>query len=454
MNRLPDGPLAPSWWQLTRWIADPLRYLDECSERYGEVFTLRLAGFPPWVIVARPEAIEEIFSIDAKAFNTAKGNAIALPLLGENSLLLLDGDRHKRERKLLMPAFHGDNVRVYSRIIVDATARVMERWGERAIVDIRSATRDITIEVILQAVFGLRDGDRYRELKPLLAEMLDSTNSPLRSIFFFYKNLQRDWGAWSPWGRMLRRRERIYSLLQEEIDARRASGSLGGQDVLSLMMAVGDESGEPMSDAELKHELVTLLIAGHETTATTLTWALYNIARETTIAARIVGEIGDNTDPMALSRLPYLTAVCNETLRLYPVIPVTFTRSPRGEISVAGYHFDETVGLSPCIYLVHRRATIYPEPTRFNPDRFLDRTYSPNEFFPFGGGSRRCLGYALAMLELKLVVGAIVSRYHLDLSDRRVVKPGRRGLTLAPSGNVNLQVSKREESRTLVPART
>ncbi|MEG3436409.1 cytochrome P450 [Pannus brasiliensis CCIBt3594] len=457
MNRLPDGPIAPRWWQLFRWISDPLGYLDECSRRYGDLFTFRLQGFPPLVFTSRPELVQQIFSLDAKQFDEGKGNGIVLPLVGENSLFLMDGDRHKRERKLLLPPFHGERVQTYSRIILDATREVMARWRESEVIDARAAMQDITLEVILQAVFGLREGARYREIKPLLADMLNVTDSPLRSSLLFFKSFQRDWGAWSPWGQFVRRRERIHALLQEEIDARRVGDDRSGDDVLSLMMAATDEDGKPMSDVELRDESITLLIAGHETTATSLAWAFYSIATDSEVREKLREELdslGENPDPIALAKLSYLTAVCNETLRLYPVTPVAFTRFPRGSIELDGYRYEGTVGLTPCIYLVHQREDIYPEPKRFSPDRFLDRSYGPGEFLPFGGGSRRCLGQALAMLELKLVLGTILADHDLDFVSDRTVRPARRGVTIAPSGGVSLRVSKRQRTRSPVYNRT
>ena len=286
---------------------------------------------------------------------------------------------------------------------------------------------------------GFPSGERYQQLKPLLTEWLDLTDSPLRSSMLFLRFLQQDWGPWTPWGQMKQRQRHVHNLLQAEIEERRTKGDSGRADVLSLMMAARDENGQAMADEELRDELLTILFAGHETTATMLAWSFYQIHQHPDIREKLVQELdslGKNSFPMATAQLPYLTAVCQETLRMYPVIPVLFPRITKSLLKIGGYQFDAETTIMPSIYLVHYREDLYPNAQQFKPERFFERQYSPSEYLPFGGGSRRCLGYALAQLEMKLVLATILSKYQLALAEDKPIKMQRRGFTLAPAGGI------------------
>ena len=255
-NLLPMSPLR----QLLNWIARPYPFLDDCAQKYGERFTLNLWGFPPLVMTSNPKDIKQIFSRDTKEFDAGKSNAFVRPLLGDNSLVLLDGDRHKHHKKLLMPPFHGQSIQSYADIIADMTDKAASEWEIDKPFLIHRVVQDITLEVILNVVFGLSEGERYQQLKPLLTDMLDLMGSPLRSSFLFLPFLQQDWGAWSPWGKIVRMRKTIYCLLQAEIDQRRAEGNAERRDVLSLMLLAKDEQGNRLTDEELCDELMTLLV--------------------------------------------------------------------------------------------------------------------------------------------------------------------------------------------------
>lgn len=441
LSQLPNPITSPPWLQLMNWISDPLGFQDKYSRKYGDVFTMQLSGLGSFVIIGDPRVIGEMFSHDAKQFDVGRGNTLAIPLLGQNSLMLMDGDRHRRERKLLMPPFHGERLQTYAKQICQIVEQVANQWhvGEPFVA--RSAMQKISLEVIVQVVFGLNQGDRYEQLKPLLTDWINMTDSPLRSSMLFLQFLQRDWGTWSPWGRMKQRHRRVHDLLQAEIDERRTQGNEGRTDILSLMMAARDENGQAMTDAELRDELLTLLFAGHETTATSLAWALYQILQLPHVHETLRKEldsVGENASPMDLAQLPYLTAVCQETLRMYPVLPAIFGRITKSPVKIGEHQFDAETTLLASIYLVHYREDLYPEPNQFKPERFLERQYSPSEYFPFGGGNRRCLGYALAQLEIKLVLATVLSNYQLALAENKPVKLQRRGFTLAPKGGVRL----------------
>jgi cytochrome P450 family 110 len=362
-------------------------------------------------------------------------------LLGDNSLVLLDGEPHRRQRKLMMPPFHGEKVKSYAQIICQITEKVASQWQVDRSFSAQKAMQDITFETILHVVFGLSQGERYQQLKPLLIELLDLTGSPLKASVIFIPWLQQDWGEWSPWGKVVRRKTRIYELLQAEIADRRAKPELLGNDVLSLMMSARDEEGQGLSDIELKDQMMTLLVAGHETTATSLAWALYWIHRLPQVKEKLLVELdslADFDDPLTISRLPYLSAVCNETLRIYPVAFIAFLRLAKSPLEVMGNQFPAGKMLAPTIYLTHHREDLYPEARQFKPERFLERQYSPYEFLPFGGGNRRCIGYALALLEMKLVLATILKNSDLSLASDRPIKPQRRGATIAPHNGVPL----------------
>jgi cytochrome P450 family 110 len=440
LSQLPNCITSPPWWQLMNWIADPLGFQDTYSRKYGDIFSMRLSGLGSYVVIGNPQAIQEIFSQDSK-FDVGRANELAKPLIGQNSLMLMDGDRHRRERKLLMPPFHGERLQTYAKQICLITKQVASQWQVGQPFVARAVMQKVSLEVILQIVFGLSEGERYQQLKPLLTDWLNMTDSPLKSTMLFLRFLQQDWGAWSPWGQMKRRQRHVHDLLQAEIEERRTKGNEGRTDVLSLMMAARDENGQAMTDEQLRDELLTILFAGHETTATTLAWAFYQIHQRLDVREKLLQELdrlGEDSSPMEIAQLPYLTAVCQETLRMYPVLPVIFPRVTKAPVKIAGYSFDAETTLMPSIYLVHYREDLYPNAQKFKPERFLERQYSASEYLPFGGGSRRCLGYALAGLEMKLVLATILSKYQLALAEDKPVKLQRRGFTLAPTGGVRM----------------
>ena len=435
-----NEPQSLPFVQLMNWIFRPLDFLEECNQKYGDTFSLNLMGLPPFTVVSNPQGIEEILSVDAKKFDVGRTNNLAASLLGDNSLVLLDGEPHRRQRKLMMPPFHGEKVKSYAETICQITEKVTNRWQEKSTFVAQKAMQDITLETILHVVFGLSEGERYQKIKPPLIELLDLTGSPLKASVIFLPFLQQDLGEWSPWGKVVRRKRKIYELLQEEIDERRANPELAGNDVLSLMMSARDEEGQGLSNIELKDQMMTLLVAGHETTATALSWALYWVHKLPEVKQKLLAELDscDDTDPLAISRLPYLTAVCNETLRIYPVAFIAFLRFARSPIKVMGHRYETEEMLAPTIYLTHHREDLYPEPKQFKPERFLERQYSTYEFLPFGGGNRRCIGYALALLEMKLVLATTLTNWDLSLLSDRAILPKRRGATIAPDDGVPL----------------
>ena len=446
---LPDGPKSPRFVQLIQWISDPLTYLDLCAKKYGEIFTTRWSKLKPFVMIHNPQAIQEMFN--SKAFDApGEINGILKPLLGEQSMIVLSGEKHKRDRQLLMPPFHGERMRNYGQLICDIAADVASKWSVDRPFVARSAMQEVTMRVILQAVFGLDDGPRLQEVSPLLAAIIDTIGSPLRSSMLFVGWMQQDWGPWSPWGRMKQQQRKINELMDAEIAERRLQPDANRTDILSLMMTARDENGQPMTNEELRDELMTLLFAGHETTATALAWAFYWIHSLPSVRQKLLQELdslGENLDPMEVSRLPYLSAVCQETLRIYPVGMLTFPRLVRSPVELMGHQLEPGTVVIGSIYLTHRREDLYPEPLQFKPERFLERQFSPYEYLPFGGGSRRCIGLALAQLEMKLVLATILRDFDLVLAEKKPVQAKRRGVTLGPAGGVRMALLGRRMSQ-------
>ncbi len=448
--KLPTGPQTPPFLQLLQWIASPLELLETSAQRYGDCFTLRLSGLSPLVILSNPQSIQEIFTANPEQFEVGRANGILRPLLGEKSMMLMDGDRHQSQRRLLTPPFHGDRMRSYGKLICDISEQVISQWAISEPFSVRSSMQEISLRVILQAVFGLNEGQRCEQLKQLLRSVLDVTGSPLRSSLLFFKSLQRDLGPWSPWGRFLRQKQQIDQLINAEIQERREQADLSRGDILALLMSARDENDQPMTDAELRDQLMTLLVAGHETTASALSWALYWIHHLPEVHDRLLKELDtvvDQADLSAIAKLPYLSAVCQETLRIYPIAMLALPRIVKSPRQLMGYQFEAETWLVPCIYLTHHREDLYPEPKRFKPERFLERQFSPYEYLPFGGSNRRCIGMAFAMLEMKLVLATVLSRYNLAIADNGAVRPVRRGLTLAPSvGKWLVATSQRQKA--------
>ena len=416
----------------------PLHFMEERKRKYGDFYQITFKNSPPTIMTSNPRAIEDIFTASPDKFEVGKGNKGLSFLVGDHSLLLLDGKAHKNRRRLLMPSFHGESLQECSHKIVSITKKVCDRWQVNKPFKIRPYTQEITLRVILNVVFGMDSGEKYERLRELLTKLLETFNTPLSSSLIFFPILQKDWGKFSPWGRFLLLKEEIRQLIYAEIKERRsllASGKSHFQDIFSLLLLAKDENGEGMTDEELHDELITLLFAGHETTASGLAWLFYWIHYLPEVQDKLrfeLDSLGENPDYKEINNLPYLDAVISETLRIYPIAAGTFGRRLTTSMSIMGYDFEPETWLLISIYSLHHREDLYPNSKQFKPERFLQKTYSPYEYIPFGGGNRRCLGSALALLEMKLVAATVLSRFQLELTSKRPMLPVRRGLTLAP----------------------
>ena len=365
---------APTWLQTLQGILTPFAYLEKAQTAHGDIFEERFLGFPPFIVLSHPDAIEQVFTTDPSLFDSVSGNRIISPITGDQGILLLEGAAHKKRRKMLMPPFHGERMRAYGEAMCAIATQVSQEWPQDRPFVMRSATQEITLRVILRTIFGIDTNKRFQQLRQLFGEMLHTFDTPLGSSHLFFTRLQKDLGSWSVWGKFLRRRQAIDTLLLAEIQERRQQPL--GEDILSLLLAARDEQGEPMSDSELRDELMTLLFGGHETTASALAWAFYWIHKIPEVRTKLLAELSDitlDTDPSEIAKLPYLSAVCSETLRMYPLVLFTFSRTLKQPLQIMGYDLPAGAMLTPCIYLVHHREDLYPNPNMFRPERFLER---------------------------------------------------------------------------------
>ncbi|MFW6296664.1 MAG: cytochrome P450 [Halothece sp.] len=439
----PEALRTPALVQTLQLVANPIRFFQSCQREYGDRFSTRVLGFnsPPVIFLGNPNDIKAVFTAPPGQFALGKITHVFRPFTGDRSLIMLDGEEHQRARKLLMPPFHGDRMKLYGDIICSITQSVIEQFPQQKPFAIRPFLSDITLQVILAVVFGVKPGKRYEELKSRINDLLETITNPFYSSLFFFPPLQLDFGSWSPWGYFVRQQEAIDRLIYEEISDRRQEDYTKSNDILSLLMSARDESGEAMTDVELRDQLITLLFLGHETTASSLAWALYWIYSSPNVLDKLTFELNaleDKTDPNAIANLPYLNAVCSETLRLYPIALISQPRVVQNTVKLEKHSYEPETILVPCIYLAHHREETFPNSLEFKPERFLERKFTPYEYFPFGGGTRACIGGAFSMYEMKLILGTILSHCNLKLAKQAPIKPIRRGITIVPSGGVKM----------------
>jgi cytochrome P450 len=437
-------PKAQPLLRELQWVFNPLNLLERCVQRYGDTFQLFENKGSSVVFFSHPQAIKEIFSADPDIFDTGRSNRLLQPVFGDYSLLLLDGVPHQRQRRLLMPPFHGNRMQLYAQLIRNIIEEVISQWEIGKSIPIRLSMQEISLRIILQTVFGLEEGQHFERLKRLLVQSLDAISSPITSSLLFFPSLRHDWGTWSPWGQFLHLKEQIDQLLYQEIRQRRQEMDSSRPDILTLLLLARDEDDRPMTDIELRDELITLLFAGHETTASALVWAMYWIHYLPEVRNQLLNElstIDSKSDPTAIAQLPYLNAVCQETLRLSPIFLTAQDRILKAPLKVMDYQFEPGAVLVPCIYLTHLREDIYSSPRQFRPDRFLKQKFSPYEYLPFGGGSRGCIGVAYANFQIKVFLGTILSQLEMSLVNQRPIKPVRRGATMAPPTDLLMVVN-------------
>jgi cytochrome P450 len=358
-------------------------------------------------------------------------------MFGPNSLLLLSGERHGRDRKLLGPPFHGERVRAHGEAVRRAARRHTSGWAGGQTRSVQDATQAISLDVIVETVFGAREAGRRAEIREAILE----TMGHLHPIGIYMRNAQMEAGAHAAWAKFDAAKARLDSMLLDEV-RRRRSDPAPGDDILSLMLSARYDDGSRLSDEELRQEMVTMLMAGHETTSIALAWAIYRLQRRPDALARLRTELDAlavDVPAADLFRAPYLAAVCDETLRMDPIIP-DISRELAQDGELAGMQVRAGQILVVAISEVHRDPTIFSEPDRFEPARFIERRFRPWEYLPFGGGHRRCLGAAFASFEMRVALATIVRDWELELADDRQLRPVRRNITMGPEGGVPVRV--------------
>ncbi|RUT02199.1 cytochrome P450 [Dulcicalothrix desertica PCC 7102] len=436
---------APKFIQQIESTLKPLEFLDRCAKNYGDIFFTNSFGDLETLVVSHPQDIQELFNPVNKILDApGTANEIFKPHLGENSIMMQDGERHQKQRRLVMPPFHGEQMLSYGRQICEITQQVMQHLKPGETFIARDLCEEITMTIILKVVFGIEQQARFQKLENLMTTWLSLTSSPLGATILLLPFLQKDLGAWSPWGKYRRLRQQIDEQLMAEILERRQKVQLNSRDVLSLLIQAGYDDGESMTNLELRDNLLTLLNAGHETTATSIAWALYWIYQQPEIYQKVLHELQglDTPDPLKITQLPYLTAICQETLRIYPVSVFTFPRITLRSINLRGHHIASGTYVMPCIYLTHQREDLYPQPKKFQPERFINRKYSSYQFLPFGGGSRQCLGQVFALFEMKLILATILLNYQLKLEEVAPVAPTRRGFLISPQSGIKMSLER------------
>jgi cytochrome P450 len=424
--QLPPGPRQPSLVQTMGWWTRPHAMLERSRARYGKRFTIRLLGTPPFVMLSDPAEIKELMTAPPDVLHPGEGARILEPVVGSNSVILLDEEAHMEQRKLMLPAFHGEKMQRLSGLMADVAEREAASWPRDVPLRLHPRLQALTLEVILRAVFGLDPGERLDGLRDRLTRLLELGAGPLGLI----PQVQR-FPLFREFDRLKEESDR---LIFELIDERRADDSAAERDdVLAMLLEARHEDGSPMSSEELRDELMTLLVAGHETTASELAWAFERLVREPAVLRRLTDEIdADDGDD-------YLTATIQETLRRRPVLPNAAPRLVKQPVEIGGWEYPVGCCVVANAYLVHHDPEIYPEPYAFRPERFLGSPPGTYTWIPFGGGRRRCLGASFALLEMKLVLRAVLSQAEvqpggdgLELSRRRSItlSPGRGALTI------------------------
>jgi cytochrome P450 len=415
---LPPGPRWPVALQTLRYGLAPHGFFESAHRAFGDVFTLRVMA-ETWVVVAHPDAVRELYALGPDEADSGVANSALRPLLGSRNVLLLDGAEHLRRRKLVLPPFHGERMRAYEGLIREATRREIASWPSGTPVPTLPRMQAITLRVVLRAVFGVEEGPGLDRLGAILRRALTWATDPRRGLVFAFLGPDRLMGL----DAFQRQQAELDRELVAEIARRRRATDLAERtDILSLLLQARDEDGAALSDRDLRDELVTLLVAGHETTAATLSWALTEVAAHPEAQARL-----------AAAEPGLAEAAITETLRLHPPVPLGSLRRLRRPMTIAGWDLPAGATLASCSLLVHRRPDLYEAPTAWRVDRFAGRRPSAGEWLPFGGGVRRCVGAAFAQFEARTVLDEIVGALELRPAARPTRRVGRRGIVIVPA---------------------
>ena len=418
---LPPGPSWPIAAQSVAWWTRPVPFMERCRERFGHRFTVRLAGTPPFVMISDPGEIKEVFQAPPDVLHPGEGAEVLEPVVGKNSLILLDEDPHLAQRRLMLPAFHGERMQRLTGLMTEVAEREAAGWPTDRALRLHDRMQALTLEIILRAVFGLGPGERLDALRTKLTKILDFGLQPASLV----PALRRDIWPMRKWSEFLELREEVDRLIFELVDERRTEGA-DRDDVLSMLLTARHEDDTPMSDQELRDELMTLLVAGHETTASQLAWTFERLVRNPDVLRRLTGAVDAGDDA-------YVDATVNESLRRRPVLPLAEPRLVKKPVEIGGWSYPAGCALAVNVYLVHHDPAIYEEPYAFRPERFVDTKPGTYTWIPFGGGRRRCIGASFAQLEMRLVLRAVLGRYELEAAADGMEITKRRAITFSPN---------------------
>jgi cytochrome P450 family 135 len=434
---LPPEPKSSPLVQTLRWSFRPLPFMQECRERHGDNFSVRFVGFErPMVMISDPAAIKALYTERAHGLPPGR-NVVLEPVLGSRSLLLLEGADHLARRRVMLPPFHGERMRSYEPVLDEIVGAEIDSWPLGEGLPIHPRMQAITLELILRVVFGVSEGARLERLRGMLTRVLAETSSPWTQLIGL---AARRFGGRGPWARFEGQLREVDDLLYAEIAERRAEGGLEERgDILSALMLARFEDGDGMSDAELRDQLLTLLLAGHETTATALAWSFDLLLRHPHALARL-------RDSLEAGEDDYLRATISESLRLRPVVPLAGRRLAT-DLVAGDLDLPAGTDVTPAIWLAHTRADVYPEPFAFRPERFLDEPPDTYAWIPFGGGVRRCLGASFAEFEMRIVLREVLTRCELHKADPAPEKIARRNITLSPRAGTPVVLTARHPAR-------
>ena len=426
---LPPGPRLPKTLQTLGWWTRTAPFFERCRARYGNRFTLLFLQSPPFVHLADPEVVKEVFTAPPEVLHPGQGARILEPVVGVNSVILLDEGAHMSQRKLMLPAFHGEKMQRLSGLVAEVAEREVATWPRGEPIPLHPRLQALTLEIILRAVFGVDPGGRFDALRRRLNTILEVGASPSSMLPVLQRGRR--------WRQFVRDREETDSLLFELIDERRRDPG-ERDDVLAMLLEARHEDGSPMSAQELRDELMTLLVAGHETTASELAWAFERLARTPAVLRRLTDEIDRGGDEA------YLTATVQETLRRRPVLPNAAPRLVMEPVEIGGWTYPPGCVLAANAYLIHHDPAIYPDPYAFRPERFLEQGPGTYTWIPFGGGRRRCLGASFAQLEMKIVLRAVLADSELGLAGDGIERTRRRSITVSPGAGAVAVLRARE----------
>jgi cytochrome P450 len=426
-GQLPPGPRWPSFMQTVGWWNRPLAFHESCRSQFGKRYTVRLLGSPPFVMHSDPDQIREIFTAPPDVLHPGEGARLLEPTVGTYSVILLDEQAHLSQRRLMLPAFHGEKMQLLSDLVTEVSEREIAAWPTDSSVALHPRLQALTLEVILRAVFGVSEGRQLDALRDMLTRVLDFATRPMTLVPF----MRRELGGHSRWAQFVEMRDRTDELVYQLI----AEHPGGGDDVLSMLLEARHEDGSPMTSKELRDELMTLLVAGHETTASSLAFGMNMLARNPQVVDELRAEDDD-----------YMQATIYEILRARPVLPNAAPRLVKKPVEIAGWEYEPGVCLVANSYLVHHDSDIYEDPYTFKPERFLEQGPGTYTWIPFGGGRRRCLGASFALLEMKTVLREALRRYDLAPGVEGAELSRRRSITISPRHGAATVLHARERA--------